>query len=46
MMLRSRLAKASTTDVGDQPMSDIYASGEYRRAMAGVYLKRAIKAAL
>lgn len=39
-------AKAIMTDVGNEPMSDIYASGEYRRAMAGVYLKRAVKAAM
>ncbi|MHB8624997.1 MAG: FAD binding domain-containing protein [Aggregatilineales bacterium] len=39
-------AKAIMVDVGDHPMSDIYADGEYRRAMAGVYLKRAIKAAM
>lgn len=39
-------AKAITEDVGDHPMSDLYANGDYRRAMAGVYLKRAIKAAM
>lgn len=33
-------------DVGDSPMGDIYADANYRRAMAGVYLKRAVKAAL
>jgi carbon-monoxide dehydrogenase medium subunit len=39
-------ARAIVVDVGDEPMSDIYANGEYRRAMAGVYLKRAVKAAM
>ncbi|MCC7448489.1 MAG: xanthine dehydrogenase family protein subunit M [Anaerolineae bacterium] len=41
-----KAAQAITMDVGSDPMSDIYASGQYRTAMAGVYLKRAIRAAL
>ncbi len=39
-------AKAIMDDVGDHPMGDLYADGDYRRAMAGVYLKRVIKAAM
>lgn len=39
-------ATALAKDIGDGGMGDIYASAEYRRAMAGVYLKRAVKAAL
>jgi carbon-monoxide dehydrogenase medium subunit len=39
-------ANALVNDIGDAAMGDIYASAEYRRAMAGVYLKRAVNAAL
>jgi carbon-monoxide dehydrogenase medium subunit len=38
-------ADALMGDLGDV-MGDIYAPEEYRRAMAGVYLKRAVRAAL
>ena len=33
-------------DIGGNAMGDIYASADYRTAMAGVYLKRAVNAAL
>jgi aerobic carbon-monoxide dehydrogenase medium subunit len=39
-------ANAIMEDVGMSGMSDIYAPADYRRAMAGVYLKRAIRAAI
>jgi aerobic carbon-monoxide dehydrogenase medium subunit len=39
-------AGAISQDIGDQAMSDIYANATYRRAMAGVLLKRAVKAAM
>jgi carbon-monoxide dehydrogenase medium subunit len=39
-------ATAVQQGIGDQPMSDIYADAAYRRAMTGVYLKRAVKAAM
>jgi carbon-monoxide dehydrogenase medium subunit len=39
-------ANAIMEDVGDGAMGDIFADARYRRAMAGVYLRRAIKAAL
>jgi carbon-monoxide dehydrogenase medium subunit len=41
-----RAVSAIMTDVGDGGMGDIYADASYRRAMAGVYLKRAVRAAL
>ncbi len=37
-------AIAISADIGDQAVSDIYANATYRRAMAGVLLKRAVKA--
>lgn len=39
-------ARALMDDIGSDAMGDIYAPETYRRAMAGVYLKRAVKAAL
>ncbi len=39
-------AEAISQDLGDDVISDIHAPGEYRRAMAGVYLKRAVRASL
>lgn len=39
-------AKALSNDIGDGAMGDIFASADYRRAVAGVYLKRAIRATL
>lgn len=39
-------AAAISRDIGDQAVGDIYANATYRRAMAGVLLKRAVKAAL
>lgn len=39
-------ANALMNDIGHHAVSDIFASAEYRRAMAGVYLKRAIHAAM
>ena len=33
-------------DLGGDPLSDIFASAEYRRAMAEVYVRRAIAAAV
>lgn len=41
-----RAAAAIMDDVGDSGMGDIYADANYRRAMAGVYFKRAVRAAL
>jgi carbon-monoxide dehydrogenase medium subunit len=39
-------ANAASSDLGDDVSGDIYASAEYRAAMAPVYLTRAITAAL
>jgi aerobic carbon-monoxide dehydrogenase medium subunit len=39
-------ADALMNDVRGSAMGDIYASADYRTAMAGTYLKRAVKAAL
>lgn len=39
-------ANALMNDLGSDVMGDIYAPAAYRKAMAGVYLKRAVKAAL
>jgi len=39
-------AAAVSNDLGDDLIGDIYASAEYRRAMAPVYVKRALTAAL
>ena len=39
-------AAAVAGDFGADPMSDVFASAEYRRAMAGVYLRRALGMAL
>ncbi len=39
-------ANALMNDIRDSATGDIYASAEYRTAMAGTYLKRAVKAAL
>jgi aerobic carbon-monoxide dehydrogenase medium subunit len=39
-------AKALIGDVGSSVIGDIYAPEEYRRAMLGVYLKRAVRSAL
>jgi len=39
-------ANALMGEIGDVVMGDIFADGVYRRAMAGVYLKRAVHAAL
>ncbi len=38
-------AEAIANDLGDDVMGDIHASADYRRAMASVYVKRAITAA-
>lgn len=38
-------AEAAQNDLGDDILSDIHASADYRRAMATVYVKRAITAA-
>jgi carbon-monoxide dehydrogenase medium subunit len=35
-------AKAIAEDIGDEAMGDIHGSADYRRHMAGVYLKRAL----
>jgi len=35
-----------SAELGDDLLADHYASAEYRRAMAGVFLKRSVKAAL
>ncbi|MBX3066019.1 MAG: xanthine dehydrogenase family protein subunit M [Anaerolineae bacterium] len=37
-------AKALAADIGDDAMGDIYASADYRKTVAGAYLKKAIKA--
>jgi aerobic carbon-monoxide dehydrogenase medium subunit len=39
-------ANALMSDIGHDVIGDIYAPEHYRKAMAGVYLKRAVKAAL
>ncbi len=39
-------ANALMSDIANNAMGDIYAPQAYRRAMAGVYLKRAVKAAI
>ena len=39
-------AEAVAGDFSADPMSDVFASAEYRRAMAGVYLRRALGMAL
>jgi aerobic carbon-monoxide dehydrogenase medium subunit len=39
-------ANALMKDIGDSAMGDIYASADYRTAMAGTYLKRTVRAAL
>lgn len=39
-------AEALKADLGDEVMGDIHASEDYRRAMAGVYFKRAVMAAM
>jgi carbon-monoxide dehydrogenase medium subunit len=36
-------ASAIANDIGDNAMSDIYAGAEYRKSVAGSYLKRALK---
>lgn len=41
-----KAAQALIADIGDDVMGDIYAPDNYRKAMTGVYLKRAVKAAL
>jgi carbon-monoxide dehydrogenase medium subunit len=41
-----KAASALMNDVADNLMGDIYAPKAYRQAMAGVYLKRAVKTAL
>ena len=38
-------AKAAQNDLGDDVMGDFHASAEYRKAMASVYVKRALTAA-
>ena len=39
-------AAAVSADLGDELIGDIYASAEYRRAMAPVCVKRALRAAV
>ena len=39
-------AAAVANDLGGDPMSDIFASAEYRRAMAEVYVRRALGTAV
>ncbi|MEM7802743.1 MAG: xanthine dehydrogenase family protein subunit M, partial [Chloroflexota bacterium] len=39
-------AEAVAADLGDDVMADIHASADYRRAMAVVYVKRAIETAV
>lgn len=39
-------AQALMNDIASAVMGDIYAPGEYRKAMAGIYLKRAVRAAV
>jgi carbon-monoxide dehydrogenase medium subunit len=41
-----KAASALANDIAGDTMGDIYADAGYRTAMAGVYLKRAVKAAL
>lgn len=41
-----RAAIALSNDIANDVMGDLYAPEAYRQAMAGVYLKRAVKAAL
>lgn len=41
-----KAASALMNDIGDDVMGDLYAPEAYRKAMAGVYLKRAVKTAL
>jgi carbon-monoxide dehydrogenase medium subunit len=41
----ARAAAAVGDDVGSDLLGDVFASAEYRRAMAGVYVKRALTAA-
>ena len=38
-------AQAVLSDVGDDPLGDVFASGDYRRAVAPVYVRRALAAA-
>ena len=38
-------AEAVQNDVGDDILGDIHASADYRKAMAAVYVKRAVAAA-
>ena len=38
-------SQAVSNDVGDDPLGDIFASGEYRKAVAHVYVGRAVAAA-
>ena len=39
-------ANALINEVGDNVLGDIYANADYRRAMVGVYLRKAVQAAL
>jgi carbon-monoxide dehydrogenase medium subunit len=41
-----KAANAIMSDIANDVMGDLYAPETYRKAMAGVYLKRAVKAAL
>lgn len=38
-------SKLTTSAIGDDLLSDVFASGEYRRAMAAVYVQRAVSQA-
>jgi carbon-monoxide dehydrogenase medium subunit len=42
----NKAADALMNDIAGSLMSDLYANEAYRKAMAGVYLKRAVKAAM
>jgi CO/xanthine dehydrogenase FAD-binding subunit len=41
-----KAAQALMSEIGDRVIGDLYAPEAYRKAMAGVYLKRAVRAAL
>ena len=41
----AKASQAVSNDVGDDPLGDIFASGEYRKAVAHVYVGRAVAAA-